>query len=203
MNIRYTVPEIWHLTDVIVFFLFWVIFCPFTSLTARKIKTFKKGKKKHLEISSFYNNVPKIMIICYAVPEILHVTDVIVFFFHFELFFALLPPKQPEKSKFKKKAKKTPGDIIILQQCTKNHDHMLYCSGDMPRDRCNYFSFGPFFPFLPPYQSEKSKLKKNKKRLEISSFYICVRFLRYGARQTDRQTDGKGTYRWVSHVKIH
>ena len=90
------------------------------------------------------------MIICYAVPEILHVTDVIGFFFHFELFFALLSPKQPEKSKFKKKAKKTPGDIIILQQCTKNHDHMLYCSGDMPRDRCNYFSFGPFLPFYPP-----------------------------------------------------
>ena len=50
MNMHYTVPEIWHLTDVIVFFLFWVIFCPFTSLTARKIKIFKKGKKTPRDI---------------------------------------------------------------------------------------------------------------------------------------------------------
>ena len=27
--------------------------------------------------------------------------------------------------------KKTPGDIIILCKCTKNHDEMLYYSGDM------------------------------------------------------------------------
>ena len=26
------------------------------------------------------------------------------------------------------KMKKTSGDIIILHKCTKNHDHMLYCS---------------------------------------------------------------------------
>ena len=49
------------------------------------------------------------MIICYTVPEIWRVTNVIVIF-HFELFFAL-----PEKSKLKKNKKnKTSGDIIIL-----------------------------------------------------------------------------------------
>ena len=46
-------------------------------------------------MSSFYTNVPKIMIIWYTVPEIWCVTDVIVIF-HFELFFALLP-NLPEK----------------------------------------------------------------------------------------------------------
>ena len=50
------------------------------------------------------------MIIGYTVPEIWHVTDVIVIF-HFGLFFALLPPNSR-----KKKIKKTPGDIIILQK---------------------------------------------------------------------------------------
>ena len=70
------------------YFSFWAIFCPFTPLTAQKIKILKKWKK-HLEISSFYTSVPKIMIICYIVPEIWHVTDVN---FHFGLFFALLPP---------------------------------------------------------------------------------------------------------------
>ena len=49
----------------------------------------RKKRKKCLEIS-FYTSVSKIMIICYTVPEIWHVTDVIIF--HFGLFFALLPP---------------------------------------------------------------------------------------------------------------
>ena len=26
------------------------------------------------------------------------------------------------------KIEKKPGDIIILHKCTKNHDHILYCS---------------------------------------------------------------------------
>ena len=50
-------------------FSFWAIFCPFTPLTARKMKISKK-RKKNEEISSFYTSVPKIMIICYIVPEI-------------------------------------------------------------------------------------------------------------------------------------
>ena len=45
-----------------------------------------------------------------------------------------------------------PGDIIILQWCTKNHDHRLYCSWDMVCDRQNFSHFGPFFPFTPSPQ---------------------------------------------------
>ena len=42
-----------------------------------------------------------------------------------------------------KNEKKNPGDIIILHECTKNHDHLLYCSRDMTHDGCNcYFHFG-------------------------------------------------------------
>ena len=69
------------------------------------------------------------MIICYTVPEIWRMTDVIVIF-HFGIFFALLlppppanPPNRPKNESFK-----APGDIIILHNCAKNHDHMLYCS---------------------------------------------------------------------------
>ena len=71
-------------------------------------------------MSSFYTRVPKIMIICYTVPEIWHVTDVILIF-HIGLFFAPLLTSPPKKSKFQKN-KKTPGDIIILHVCTKNDD---------------------------------------------------------------------------------
>ena len=38
MIICYTVPKIWRVTDVIVTFSFWAIFCPFSPLTAQKIK---------------------------------------------------------------------------------------------------------------------------------------------------------------------
>ena len=69
------------------YFSFWAILSHFIPLKAPKIQNSNKMKKKknYLEISS----VPKIMIICFIVPEIRHVTDVIIF--HFGLFFAFLP----------------------------------------------------------------------------------------------------------------
>ena len=57
------------------------------------------------------------MIICHTVPEIWHVTYIIVIF-HFGLFFALLQPKKikiknsPKNQNFKK-MKITSGDIIL------------------------------------------------------------------------------------------
>ena len=65
-------------------------FLPFYPSNSLKNQNLKKWKK-YLKISSFYTSVPKIMIICYTVPEIWHVSDVIVIF-HFGWFFSLLPP---------------------------------------------------------------------------------------------------------------
>ena len=59
--------EIWSATDRI--FVILDYFLPFYAPNPKN-QDFKKMKKKHLEISSFYNSVPKIMIICYTVPEI-------------------------------------------------------------------------------------------------------------------------------------
>ena len=53
MIIYYTVPEIWHMIDVIVIFhfgLFFALLAP--SLTAQKMKI--KKRQKRLGISSFY-----------------------------------------------------------------------------------------------------------------------------------------------------
>ena len=81
MIICYTVPEIWHMTDVIFVFHFG-LFLPFYAPTAQKIKIKKKK----------YGKLPgDIMIICYTVPEIWGMMGVI-FIFHFGLFFALLLP---------------------------------------------------------------------------------------------------------------
>ena len=93
------------------YFSFWVIFCPFTPLTAQKMKISKKITKC-LEISSFYTSVPKIMIIGYTVLELWRVPDIIAIF-HFELFFTLSPPNSP-KNENVKQMKKAPGDIVIL-----------------------------------------------------------------------------------------
>ena len=81
------------------YFSFWAItFCPFTSVTARKIKIKKKMKKTPGDIIILHKGT-KNHGLCYAVPEICHVTDVIVIF-HFGLFFAALRGvKEPKKSK--------------------------------------------------------------------------------------------------------
>ena len=68
-------------------------------------------------------------------------TEFLVILNHFLPFY---PPNIPENLNFEKK--KTPGDIIILHKCTKNRDHMLYCSLDMTCNGFNcYFSFWAIF----------------------------------------------------------
>ena len=169
--IWYMVPEKSTSTDR--FFVILGHFCSSTPVTAQKMKILQK-LKKHLEISSFYTSVPKIMIISYIVSEIWHMADV-MFIFHFGLFFAVLPPNSLKNQNFKK-WKKYYEDIIILHKCTKTQDHMLYCSWDMIHDTCNfYFSFWAFFCPFTPLTAQKIKIsQKLKKSLEISSFYMCV-----------------------------
>ena len=96
MIICFTVPDIWHVIDVIVVFHFGLFFLFYPSNSQKnenfkQKKTKKQKKKKHLEISSFYTRLPKIMILCFTVPEIWHITDVIVIF-DFGLFLHFYPP---------------------------------------------------------------------------------------------------------------
>ena len=49
------------------------------------------------------------------------------FFSFWTIFLPVYPPNTPKNKNFEKN-EKTPGDIIILHKCTKNHDHMLHCS---------------------------------------------------------------------------
>ena len=94
------VPEIWSATGR-TFCNFGRFFALLPLSKPEKSKFLKNGKK-HLEILSFYTNVPEIIIICYTFPEILRVTDVIVIF-HFWPFFALLSPSSLKKIKISKK----------------------------------------------------------------------------------------------------
>ena len=82
--------------------------------------------------------------------------------FSFWTSFCPFTPLTCLKNENLKKMKKTPGDIIILHQCTKNHNHKLYCSWDMVHDRCNcHFSFWTIFALLPPTPTApKMKISK-------------------------------------------
>ena len=140
INDNHIIYDSWDISQNRQIFLSsWAIFCPFTPLTAQRMKILKKWKK-HLEIS-FYTSVPKIMIIDYTVPEIRSVTDVIIF--HFGQFFALLPPKQPKKPKFQKNEEKKHPKVSSFNTSYQK-SHMLYSSWEMARDVCN-FSFWVIF----------------------------------------------------------
>ena len=101
-------------------------------------------------------------------------------FCHSGMFFALLPPYGPRKSKFWKnekntwrnvyhkwqKWKKPSGDIIISHRCIINDNHMMYGSWDTECATDKIFChFEPFFALLPPPTTQKSKFwKKNNKK---------------------------------------
>ena len=112
--------------------------------------------KKYLEILSFYTCVPQMMIKWCMVPE----TSTVTIFFHFGLYFALLPPNSPKNKKLKK-LKKTSGDNMIFHKCTKNHYYLLYCSWDKARDGCNCcFSFWAIFCPFTSTTAQKIKISK-------------------------------------------
>ena len=93
-------------------------------------------------------------------------------YFTFRAIFCPFNPVTCPKNKILKKSKRKPGDIIILDKCTKNHDYMLYCFWDTVHDRCNcYFSFWAIFCPFTPITTQKIKIpKKIKNCLEISPF---------------------------------
>ena len=84
-------------------------------------------------------------------------------YFPFWVIFCAFTPLTCPKNENFKKIKIHPGDIIILHKCTKNHDHMVYCSWDMAHDRCNCYN--------PKTQNFK---KKKKTPRNIIILHICT-----------------------------
>ena len=130
------------------FLSFWVIFdfCPFTPLTIQKIKTLKKWEKKqktwryhHFTLvhhKSFYTWWSyDVWFLRYGVQSVLD---------------QLLPfyPTNNLKNQNFEKNEKNPEDII-LHKCTKNHDHMLYCSWD--RQMMDVILLWSFYHFVQIY----------------------------------------------------
>ena len=156
MIICYTDPEIWCVTDVIVIFHFGLLFT-LSPLTAQNIKILKKWKKKTPgDIINLHTCTKNYNHMMYGSWDMKHDRQN---FLSFWTVFCHFTPLTTQKIKILKNWKKTPGDIIILHKCTKNHDHMLYCSLDMARNGFNcYFSFWAIFCPFTSLTAQKIKI---------------------------------------------
>ena len=130
------------------YFSFWAIFCPFTLLTAQKIKI-KKNRKKPGDIIILLMCTKNYNQMMYGSWDMAH--DRCNCYFSIWAIFCPFTPLQPKKSKFWKN-EKTAQDIIILHMCTKNYDQMMYIS--VPEiwyvTDVIIFHFGAFFALLLP-----------------------------------------------------
>ena len=107
---------------------FWTIFCTFTPLTTQKIRILKKMKKPPKDIITLHMRTINDNHMMYGSWDMDRNGQT---FCHFWTVFCPFTLLTTWKIKLLKNWKKTPGDIIILNKCTKNYDHMLYCSLDM------------------------------------------------------------------------
>ena len=94
------------------------------------------------------------------VPQTWSTTDRI--FCHFGLDFVLLPPNNPKNQDFTE-MKKAPGDIIILQMCSINDNHVIMFPQTWSTTDRIFCHFGPFFVLL----------QKWKKDLQIIILHMC------------------------------
>ena len=157
------VPEILSKTNR--FFLsFWTIFCTKNqnfekmNTTAGNIIILHKCTKNHNHMVYCSWDITCDRCNCY---------------FSFWAIFCPLTPITCRKIENFKKMKKTPGDIIILHNRNKNHDHMLYCSWDMGRDGCNFcFSFWAIFC---PFTAQKIKISRKWKKAprDVIILHMC------------------------------
>ena len=86
------------------------------------------------------------------------------FFVTLDHFLPFYPLNKLKNQSFEKR-KKPPGDIIILNNCTINDNHMVYGSWHMKHDGQNFL----WFWTITPLTTQKIKILKNwKKCLEIS-----------------------------------
>ena len=111
-------------------------------------KTWKIRILKKLLKISFYTYIPRGTIIRGTVPEI---TELDIFFFDIlGQFLPLYPPSpnNPENQNFEK-MKIASGDVIIVNLCNKEHDHMMYTYSDMECGRQFFVILGHFLLLYP------------------------------------------------------
>ena len=171
--IRCMVPKIWSAMDKI-FLSFWIIFWPFLPTNNLKNQNFEKMKKPPGDI----------IILCKC-----NINDNHMMQYGFwdtkrggqnflslsTIFCPFIPPNNLKNQNFEK-MNKTPRDIMILNMCTINDNHVMHGdSWDIKRNGQFFLSFWPIFCIFTPLTTRKIKIfKKWKNNLEILSLYTCV-----------------------------
>ena len=71
---------------------------------------------------------------------------------------------------------KAPRDIIILEMCTINGNHMMYDSWDLEHATDKIFChLGPFYALLPSFDPDNENFEKMKKYAgDIISLHMCT-----------------------------
>ena len=151
------VPEIWTVTDI-TFCHSEAFFALLPHYGPRKSK-FSKKWKKHLKILSFYKHKWQ----SYDAWFLRYGVQWTEFFVILDHFLPFYPPNNPKNQNFEK-MKKPPGDIIILQICTINDNHIMYGSRDKVHNRHFFVILDHFFPFCPPMHPENQFFLKNGKK---------------------------------------
>ena len=132
---KQTSYDIWFLrygTRRTKFFVILNHFLPFYTLNDPKNQHFEKLKKKPSDNVILQKCVKNHDHMLHCSWDTVH--DRFNFYFSFWAIFCPFSPLATQEIKIKKK-EKTPEDIIILQMCSKNYDHMMQGSWDMVHDR--------------------------------------------------------------------
>ena len=171
MIICYAVPDIWHMTNVIVIFHFGLFFNCYLAAPWQTLGHHWGGSLTHmmlitciLHIQPIGHRKPHNEVGSLSLVEHLVGFELGTFWFwsqhlnplgHFPFY-----PYNTLKNENFKKMKKYHTDIIISHICTKSHDHMLYCSWDM--SNCYFLFWAIFCPFTPsppsPITAQKIKI---------------------------------------------
>ena len=120
----------------------------------------------------FGKNVKNLKILWRMVPEILDTVDRV--FCHFEPVFALWPSEQPEKSEFWKNLKNTWRYYYFIPVYHKWQSYDVWFLRYIILTDIIFCHFEPFLVFYPTNYPKKQNFEKERKSLDISSFYTCV-----------------------------
>ena len=157
------IPEKWSMTKR-VFSHFGPMFTPLpppSPLRTQRIKSLKKWKKSARDIIVLHKCTINDNHMIYGSWDINCNRQ--IFFVILGHFWSFYPPNSPKNDSIRKM--KTPGDIIILHEGTKTHNHRLQCSWDMVRDGCNCcFSFWAILCTFTPLTTQKMKISKKMKK---------------------------------------
>ena len=154
---------------------FWAIFCTFTSLTTLKTKIWKniKNPLRYYPFTHMHHTWRwyDVWFLRYRAWQ----KEFFVILGHFSTSDI---PNNLKNQNFEK-MKKNSGNIIILNMCTINENHMINGSWDMEHNRHTFLSFWPFWvnlghfcPFTPNNpRNQDWKKEKNPWRYHFTQGY--------------------------------